>query len=168
MSEMVVEKQKNTFGLLGLSLTKPVYSASPVLRKTVVVETVSGSLLDTYILLEEWGLWTAAGGVGQGLGTVRERAVFYIDDGTALKIDRCIARCRKRDPSGDSNFNVLRAVYVERKRYRDITRALGINSALIRGVVSNYAFSLDAVIFEGDNAHKKNIKKILDMRGGND
>lgn len=158
--------------LLGLSLVPPIYSASPKkpakarepLKLVDTQETISQSLGDTYTLLEEWGLWSAALSVVQGVGTPRARAGFFIDDDTAIEIDKNLAACKRRDPDGSSNFEVIRLIYVRRMSYRDVSRITGINSALIKGIIDKYAFWLDSKIYDGDHCHQLNVKRVLDSR----
>ena len=127
-------------------------------------ELVSTHVGDAFILLEEWGIWTASTTMVEGVGTPKDKPPMFIDDDTAMFIDRELALLRKRDADGRFNFGVLRAVYVFRKSYTDVSRDHGLNRAAIKPIIDKYAYWLDARLVSCSAEISANIKCILNLR----
>ena len=97
---MYAERRRSIAIKMGLQKIKPIITCRPSdasAIKDYVEVTESASLSYVYTLLEEWGQWAAATETVQGVGSVRDKSGYVIDDETALFIDGLILTLRNKD-----------------------------------------------------------------------
>ena len=162
---MYEERLRKVAIKMGCQKIKPLITCTP--GETSAVKdysevTESKSLSYVYTLLEEWGLWAAATETVQGVGSVREKAGFVIDDETALFIDGLILTLRKKD--GFTNYDVVVLIYIYRLSYRETSKRLGLNSAAVKPAIDRYAYWLDGKLSTAKKQMQENIDKVLTLR----
>ena len=162
---MYAERRRSIAIKMGLQKIKPIITCKPSdasAIKDYVEVTESASLSYVYTLLEEWGQWAAATETVQGVGSVRDKSGYVIDDETALFIDGLILTLRNKD--GFKNYDVVVAFYIYRLSYREIAKRVGMGAADIKPALDRYAYWLDGKLSAANKEMQKNINKVLTQR----